>query len=62
MTDTDELWIFSEQGALLNGEFVIDSNNNIIVNNKKKDLIEYYDLNGNLSKTVLYKRLKMSKE
>jgi len=59
----DELYVYSEFGVLLNksvifGEFVIDSNNNIIVNNKKNDLIEYYDSNGDLFKTVSYKRPK----
>jgi hypothetical protein len=59
----DELYVYSEFGVLLNksvifGEFVIDSNNNIIVNIKKNDLIEFYDLNGDLFKTVSYKRPK----
>ncbi len=58
-----ELCIFSEFGDLLknkaiHGEFFIDSNNNIIVNNKKNDLIEYYGINGDLIKTVSYKRPK----
>ena len=56
--------IFNELGVLLkehksvDGHFVLDSNNNIIVNNAKNDLINYYDCNGNLFKTVSYKRPK----
>ena len=64
---TYELLIFSESGALLKkkvilGEFVMDSNNNIIVNNKKNDLIEYYDINGDLLKTVSYTRPKSAQK
>ncbi len=59
-----QLLIFNESGVLLkenkniNGDFVIDSNNNIIVNDAKNDLIYYYDFNGDLLKTVTYKRPK----
>jgi hypothetical protein len=65
--ETDELLIFSESGALLKkkfilGEFVMDSNNNIIVNNKKNNLIEYYDLNADLLKTVSYSRPKSAQK
>jgi hypothetical protein len=58
------LLIFNEFGVLLkehlniNGNFVTDSNNNIIVNDSKNDLIYYYDCNGELLKTVTYKRPK----
>ena len=55
--------IFNEIGVLLKQidieyEFVIDSRNNIVANNPKKDLIFYYDLNGDLFKTVSLKRPK----
>lgn len=59
-----QLAIFNESGVLLkehkniNGNFLIDSNNNIIVNDAKNDLIYYYDCNGDLLKTVTYKRPK----
>jgi len=62
----DELLIFNELGVLIkksviNGEFVIDSNNNIIINDKINNLIEYYDLNGTSTKTVSYTRPKNEK-
>ena len=59
-----QLLIFSESGVLLKehkniyGDFVIDSKNNIILNNADNDLIYYYDCNGDLLKTVTYKRPK----
>jgi hypothetical protein len=59
----NQLIIFNEIGVLLKQidieyEFVIDSRNNIVANNPKKDLIFYYDLNGDLFKTVSLKRPK----
>jgi len=59
----NQLFIFNEVGVLLKQidieyEFVIDSRNNIVANNPKKDLIFYYDLNGDLFKTVSLKRPK----
>jgi len=59
----NRLSIFDEFGVLLKnfnifGDFVIDSNNNIIVNCAKRDLIEHYNLNGDLLKIVTYKRPK----
>jgi hypothetical protein len=59
----NELLIFSELGVLLKkreleNDFVIDSNNNIIVNNSKKDFIYYCDSNGDLFKAVTLKRPK----
>jgi len=60
----NQLLIFNELGVLLkehksvDGHFVLDSNNNVIVNNARNDLICYYDCNGNLFKTVSYKRPK----
>ena len=52
--------IFSELGVLLkkvciNDAFVIDSKNNIITNSSRRDSIIYYDLNGELLKSVTFK-------
>ncbi len=53
----NKLLIFNETGVLLKekdlrDDFVIDSNNNIIVDNIQNKLFYHYDLNGNLLKTV----------
>ena len=60
---SNQLLIFNEIGVLLKKidietDFVVDSNNNIVANNAKKNLISYYDLNGDLFKTVSLKRPK----
>ncbi len=56
----DNLMVFSELGVLLkkvriNDAFVIDSKNNIITNNSRTDSFIYYDLNGELLKSVTFK-------
>jgi len=61
-----ELYVYNESGVQINklkifSRFAKDLNSNIIVNNKKKNLIEYYDLNKDLFKTVLYNRQKHDK-
>ena len=54
----EELCVYNKSGVQIYklkifSRFVIDSNSNIIVNNKKSHLIEYYDLNKDLFKPVL---------
>ena len=55
--------IFNETGDLLKkintrDNFVIDSKNNIILNNTINNTLSYFDLNGETFKTVSLKRPK----
>jgi hypothetical protein len=57
------LMIFSETGDLnkeisTNGTFVIDSKNNIILNDPRNNSLTYFDLNGETLKSVSLKRPK----
>jgi hypothetical protein len=59
----NDLLIFNEFGSplkkiVMDDVFVIDSNNNIILVNHRRDSILYYDLNGQMLKSILLERPK----